>query len=626
MQIDFYGPFKFQNKKKFLIVSIDRFTKWVNIKPVDFTGTKQVIKFLKQVFVDSGIPDVIKSDNATCFNSTEYLKFLKRRSIKPEYVTPYVHTGNGSIERTIGTIDSYFKIYLDETKNMQDSVFKMLELLRFTYHQSIKQTPFEKHFGRKPDTQLSVQFKNIREILENPNCEITYLLTDMQKNTFGQFRYKAKSHANHETIEEWTGTGNSSRGPVDLVPNVSVKYFLRKNHSKKNLDSKYVNTVYNTEKETEHTVTALGKTYHKNDIAPLTESQYKALNLQDQSTPSASSSQQQGKKRGRQTNKDTGGPSPGPKSPKPKSSRSRSNARNKGPNPDTYKLGQWHLGNDGNAYDTNNRVIKAPGKKCMFTNEKGKMEPKETATRVALVPDTKALLKGGSLKPTTKKSQTTKPKKTKGRTNFDRDTSDEEEDMDMDITGSLSENETEEGEQTEEGDEETAGNEGSRAVDLLIGDRTGCPVQQAATSRLSSEATHILDNTLTKSEDQLVLEGKKTTEAKETPELLPAAFTDAGLENLRKEVNEANRSRPMPKPISGGGIQQGPTSAFKPLESKDKGKHTSTGTFNLPDPGNRQAPKSKPKNKPKTETIELRRSKRIPKAKPTEKFGAVKYC
>ena len=43
---------------------------------------------------------------------------------------------------------------------------------------------------------------------------------------------------------------------------------------KKNLDSKYVNTVYKTEKETEHTVTALGKTYHKNDIAPLTESQY----------------------------------------------------------------------------------------------------------------------------------------------------------------------------------------------------------------------------------------------------------------------------------------------------------------------------------------------------------------
>ena len=108
----------------------------------------------------------------------------------------------------------------------------MLELLRFTYHQSIKQTPFENHFGRKPDTQLSVQFKNIKDILENPNAEITYLVTDMQKNTFGQFRYKARTHANHETLDEWTGTRNCSTQPTDLEPNVSVKYFLRKNHCK----------------------------------------------------------------------------------------------------------------------------------------------------------------------------------------------------------------------------------------------------------------------------------------------------------------------------------------------------------------------------------------------------------
>ena len=123
---------------------------------------------------------------------------------------------------------------------------------------------------------MSVQFKNISEILANPNAEITFLVTDLHKNTFGQFRYKARSHANHESTAEWTGP--CSIQPTDLVPNVSVKYFLRKNHCKKNLDSKYVNTVYKTEKETEHTVTALGKTYHKNDIAPLSEGQYRALN------------------------------------------------------------------------------------------------------------------------------------------------------------------------------------------------------------------------------------------------------------------------------------------------------------------------------------------------------------
>ena len=152
-------------------------------------------------------------------------------------------------------------------------------------------------------------------------------------------------------------------------------------------------------------------------------------------------------------------------------------------------------------------------------------------------------------------------------------------------------------------------------------------MQQAATARISSEATHILDNTLTKTEDQLILEGKKTTEGAKTAELLPAVFSDAALEYLRKEVNETNRAKAMPKPTPGVEIQTGTSSAFKPPATQDKGKYTPTGIINLPDPGNRQAPKPKNKPKPKneTETTNLRRSKRIPSANVTEKFGAVKY-
>ena len=153
-------------------------------------------------------------------------------------------------------------------------------------------------------------------------------------------------------------------------------------------------------------------------------------------------------------------------------------------------------------------------------------------------------------------------------------------------------------------------------------------MQQAATARISSEAEHILNSTLTKSQDQLILEGKETTEGTKAAELIPEAFSDAGLETLRKEVNETNREKPMPKPTPGVAIQTpGTSSAFKPPSNQDKGKYTSTGIIDLPDPGNRQAPKPKNKVKPKTETetTDVRRSKRIPKAKPTEKFGAVKY-
>ena len=66
-------------------------------------------------------------------------------------------------------------------------------------------------------------------------------------------------------------------GPSSPKDKVRVKYFIRKNHTKRNLDSKYLNKIYITESETDHTVSALGKTFHKTDIAPITEAQYKAL-------------------------------------------------------------------------------------------------------------------------------------------------------------------------------------------------------------------------------------------------------------------------------------------------------------------------------------------------------------
>ena len=67
-----------------------------------------------------------------------------------------MHTGNGTVERTIGTIDSYIKIFLNENFSLEDTVLKLLKVLRFTYRSGINKTPFEMQYGRKPDTKLSV--------------------------------------------------------------------------------------------------------------------------------------------------------------------------------------------------------------------------------------------------------------------------------------------------------------------------------------------------------------------------------------------------------------------------------------------------------------------------------------
>ena len=55
-----------------------------------------------------------RSNHGSCFKFKAYKQFLKENNIKPEYVTPYVLTGNGALEKTIGTMETYLKVYKAE--------------------------------------------------------------------------------------------------------------------------------------------------------------------------------------------------------------------------------------------------------------------------------------------------------------------------------------------------------------------------------------------------------------------------------------------------------------------------------------------------------------------------------
>ena len=106
---------------------MDRFSKWVKLKGVINTETAQVLTFIKQIITDNGHPETIKTDNTSCFNSKSYIQFLESEGINYDYVTPYVHKGNETVERTIRTIDAYLKIFFDEKFSLRDRLLKLLQ-------------------------------------------------------------------------------------------------------------------------------------------------------------------------------------------------------------------------------------------------------------------------------------------------------------------------------------------------------------------------------------------------------------------------------------------------------------------------------------------------------------------
>ena len=70
-RIDIMGPFPIGRKQfKFLIVAIDYFTKWVEVKPASKITEAKITSFVwKNIF---GIPNVIISNNGRQFDNPKF--------------------------------------------------------------------------------------------------------------------------------------------------------------------------------------------------------------------------------------------------------------------------------------------------------------------------------------------------------------------------------------------------------------------------------------------------------------------------------------------------------------------------------------------------------------------------
>ncbi len=136
--------------------------------------------------------------------------------------------------------------------------------MRFTVHQFLKVTPFEKHYGRKPvrklDNLLNLEFPE-KDLLESV------------RDSSG--RVVAENFYSKEEIEELVHgrTYGRSREDKDLREMLKQKktvgkFVVLKSRKANNLESKFDNTPKRVIEETQHTVTVEGgKVYHKKDVA-----------------------------------------------------------------------------------------------------------------------------------------------------------------------------------------------------------------------------------------------------------------------------------------------------------------------------------------------------------------------
>jgi transposase InsO family protein len=104
-------PFKkAQGGYTHILVAIDKFTKWIEYKPIVSLTSAKVVEFIQEIMFRFGIPNSIITNLGSNFTSSEFFDFCEQRIIQIKYASVAHPIANGQVERANGMI-------LDTLKN-----------------------------------------------------------------------------------------------------------------------------------------------------------------------------------------------------------------------------------------------------------------------------------------------------------------------------------------------------------------------------------------------------------------------------------------------------------------------------------------------------------------------------
>ncbi|UYV71683.1 hypothetical protein LAZ67_9000031, partial [Cordylochernes scorpioides] len=155
--IDFVGPLpSTKNRKKWIIVLTDYYTRYAETRAVSEATVKEVSKFLvEDIFLRHGAPQYLISDKGSQFTSNLMKEVMKTCKIKHCFTTSYHPQTNGLTERLNRTLINMLSMYVNTDQKNWDEI---LPFITHAYNTTIQETtgysPFFLMFGREPTSLL----------------------------------------------------------------------------------------------------------------------------------------------------------------------------------------------------------------------------------------------------------------------------------------------------------------------------------------------------------------------------------------------------------------------------------------------------------------------------------------
>jgi transposase InsO family protein len=86
------------------LVAIDKFSKWVEVRPITNLRAEQAVTFFTNIVHRFGVPNSIITDNGSQFTGRKFLEFCDKCHIRVDWAAVAHPKTNGQVERANGMI------------------------------------------------------------------------------------------------------------------------------------------------------------------------------------------------------------------------------------------------------------------------------------------------------------------------------------------------------------------------------------------------------------------------------------------------------------------------------------------------------------------------------------------
>ena len=163
--MDIVGPFpKAARNKRYLLVGIDYFTKWVEAEPLANIRDVDAKKFIwRNIVTRFEVPRTLISDNGLQFDSKAFRRYCCELGITNRYSTLAYPQGNRQTEAVNKVIVNEFKKRLDDAKGKWvEELLHVLWTYRTSPRRSTGETPFAMTYGTEAIIPLEANFLTLR--------------------------------------------------------------------------------------------------------------------------------------------------------------------------------------------------------------------------------------------------------------------------------------------------------------------------------------------------------------------------------------------------------------------------------------------------------------------------------